>query len=264
MKKIYILFLVSIGFMACDPDDPEFQDVDQSQITDFFNEISGPSAAFASGEPENIYNFSVMPRSGSTYEWSVTGNTGATITPDPEYPFQAGIVFGQSGETKPGSVVVKETTSWGATKTFEMPITLKAFCPFDLNTLAGTYVQDAAGDIGESEITTDPNDQLLGLIINNMLEPWCGDAGGSIKVKYNDCNKTITFPNPGADQKIAGISSLCGYSGPFLRPPDLNDDGVKSIDGTYDPVTKTFSFYATVRVDAGSFGTYKFTFTKKP
>lgn len=253
MKKLYILFLFAAGFIACDPDDPEFQSVDQSQITKFHNEISGPGEAFASGKSSNIYKFSAMPRSGSTYKWSVEGNSGAVINPDPDYPFLAEIVFGQSETTNPDAkVVLTETTKWGATNTFEHPLTLNAFCPYDLTKFQGTYIESVGGDAGSIEITTDPDDQLFGLKITDVLASWCGDEGSYIFLKFNACTNALTFPK-GAEttQTINGIDALCGYDGPRL---------VQVGSGEFNPSTGILEFRATVRVNAGSFGTFNFTY----
>lgn len=123
MKNLLYIFCGSLLFIACDPDDMNFQDVDTSGIDSVYNKIDGPSTVVAG----TLEDFNALPRSGSNYTWTING-VEATPTKDPNYPFQSNYIFNYFDDMeRTATVVVTEETEFGLTQTIEKTVTVKPY-----------------------------------------------------------------------------------------------------------------------------------------
>lgn len=244
MKKLlYINTMIGVIFLlsSCDPDATDFQSVDLASITDFYNEVSGNAEAFASGLPNNSYTYTLEPRSGSTYAWSITGFE-ATITPDAANPFIASYVFDQSASDVAGAEVsVTETTSWGASKTFTFPVSLKAYCAYDVTKITGALAGDDEGYVNEAVFTfVDANTiKVTGLGVGWMTDFW-GEVVitmEEVTLKVDDLGLNVTLESQaymtttynGADQDpytIAGSGVIDGCSNTMTIRYGLTNYGI--------------------------------------
>lgn len=212
MKKIYSIILFSALIVwSCNPDDPEFKSVDKSQITDFWNEISGPDDFTSKG----TVDYEVSPRSNSTYEWAISGAAGATVTPDGTYPFMVSISVPENPELQNATVSVKETTDWGATKTFTMDVTIQPFCTYDPSSWAGDYSCNEPG-YGDYPVTfTQDTDDPNKFWIDNF---W--DYGGTPYYIFDPNSFDITLPEQtismgGSDYLVEGTGKYDQCAGTF-------------------------------------------------
>lgn len=111
LSYITILLMSASLFISCDPDDPDFKDVDTSSIDNVYNTVSGPSLVYAGTQS----TYKALSRKGSDYEWSSTGV--GTASKDATYGFIGNFVwpYFTGTDTVDINVVVNETTPFGAT-----------------------------------------------------------------------------------------------------------------------------------------------------
>ncbi|MTI31307.1 hypothetical protein [Xanthovirga aplysinae] len=253
MKKnlVYLYIIMGAILMSCDPDATDFLEVNQSEITDFYNEISGESEPFAT----DTYTYKAEPRTGSTFAWEVKG-IEASIMQNSEFPFIAEITFGNSSIDLDVAVVVTETTEWGESKMFTDSVNIIGFCPLDLDQFVGTYTEYLDDDPGsESTVTIErnPDDERFGLIIRSFgFGAWSGQTEGSLKISLDNCDNSVNV----LTQVVEGIEDFNG-SGPVSV--GLNDN----VKGTFDPDTKEISFIGEVTVADGPIGEVKFSYFKQ-
>ncbi len=258
MKKMRnILFLsllvmagMSILFTACEEED----DYNYDNIIPKLEEINGPSDAIASGV--TAYDYSVVHRGGSSYEWTVANNDAA-IEKDPDYPNMASITYAQSPDSVKAEITVTETTMGGKSASVTETIQLLPYCPMDLGSWEGAYTENTDdGTVPTTDdvtITTDPGDELFGLIIVDFgfqSSWWGGFSGAELHIKMNGCTNEVTVP----EQTIDEIEDFFGYGQITMVP---------SGKGSFTDNPKHIEFTAAVTVSAGSFGEVFYTYDKQ-
>jgi len=263
MKKLIynilgLTVILALFFSACKKDEhvKHSEDYDYNAIEPIILNVYGDAAIIASGVSE--YTYKVNPRGGSTYSWTVS--SGGTITPVSGETWTAIFIPDQVSDQDSTTISVVETTMGGLTgdpKT--MDITLLPFCPIDLNGFVGEYEEDdhdtdtSLYELSQCYTTLDPDDDLFGIIINDVLSGpyWFDVTGGQLKIKLNACDSTVMF----SEQETGIVHPTYG-----MVSMKLTDD---SELGNFNPDTKVIEFTGTVFVDAGSFGDYLFTYTPK-
>ncbi len=155
LSKILISLLmgVLVFFSACEDDN----DYDFDTIVPVIMSITGPDAVDAHGLTEFPTRYHVPHRGGSTFEWSVTRDSGdgATIVIDEEHSSIARIVFEQSDTDDVAHITVVETTMGGLTsEPFTTPVNLRPFCPVDMSVFAGVW--DSHNLLGDEDYGVTP------------------------------------------------------------------------------------------------------------
>lgn len=236
IKLLGMFALSTFLLAACDPDDLGFKDVSTSGIDSVYNALSGTTAPYGT----IAYQYQAMYRAGSTYDWNVTG-FGATVTPDPEYPFIANITFNETSENiEDVTVSVTETTSWGLTTTYEVEdITVQAYCPYPTENVDGVLegTDVTLGDDGyesEAEFTyvDDRTIKVTGLGVGWMTDFW-----GEVIVTMNDV--TIQVDEYGLNVTIPEQQYMTTtYNGAAQDPYSISGTGV--IDGCTGMLTLSY------------------------
>lgn len=216
MKKIYsLLFIAAVLLMSCDPDDPEFESVDKSQITDIWNEIEGPETVISGTKPE----FEASPRSGSSFDWTISvDGYSATVYESADNEFIMEGVFEQfRGEDTVSAVVtVVETTEWGVSESFEYSFNVAPFT----NSIDGSDVV-VSGTEGEFSLTEHPGSTYewsLSEVDNASLSSTSGYSTTIVTEKNSeDVTATLSVTETPADgpsltlTMSITISRYCDY-----------------------------------------------------
>jgi len=257
MKKIINIFIIpllvigtmSLLFTSCEEED----DYNYDNIEPKILGISGPTSVIASGV--TVYTYDVPVRGGSTYEWEVQ-NLGATIEKDSDVKGRAHITYDQTSDSTEVSLTVTETTQGGKTTSLTDTIDALPYCPMDLTAWEGDYTEvadDGNPQTSDVSITTDPNDELFGLIIEDFgfQSVWWGEyTGAKLNIKMNNCTQTVDVP----EQTIEEIEDFLGYG-------KVTVTGVEP--GSFSTGPKHIEFLAEITVDAGSFGEVVYTYDEQ-
>ncbi len=150
------------------------------------NGISGPKEATANGF--TTYDYSVIHRGGSEYEWSSNKeNLIVKIEKDSKYPNQASIIYKELHDSSEINITVKETTSGGKTTSVTDTIQLLPFCPYSTKEYTGNWSSSNTQDVAETvhaDTTDKPNQlRLYGLadfITTRWGETWVNGDGSCI------------------------------------------------------------------------------------
>jgi len=197
-RNIIFLFILALGglsllFAGCEEED----NYNYDNITPkLIGGISGPKVATASGS--SAYNYSVLHRGGSTYQWNVTGND-ATIEQDSEVPSRATITWAQSSVDAQAVLTVTETTLGGKTASASDTVDLMAFCPYPVEDYAGDWTGTTAdhADPVVIEAGENPNQVIvhgLAEFVNTAWgESWT-EGDGSCVMEFK-CGDVVTISN---------------------------------------------------------------------
>jgi hypothetical protein len=256
MKKIVNISITALLVMGglvlllttgCEEED----DYNYKNIEPKVLELTGPSSPIATGVTS--YPYDVPVRGGSTYEWEVQ-NLGAEIVKDSVVKGRAHIKFDQTSDSTDVVITVTETTAGGKTASLSDTITALPYCPMSLADWEGNYTEyadDASSpQTSEVTITTDPNDELFGLIIEDFgfqSAWWGGYTGAKLNIKLNNCVNVVNVPA----QTIEEISDFLGYG-------KVSVTGVEP--GSFSTNPKHIEFTAEITVSAGSFGEVFYTY----
>lgn len=188
-----VLLAFALVFTSCDKED----DYDFNNYTPvIIGGITGPDLGFASGLAPLTY--SVTPRGGSTFSWSVTG-IDAEIVQDAVYPSIAYITFAQSNENVEAVITVVETAQSGiSSEPVTYTVELLKFNPIEITGFNGSWTGvDAYYD---SQITIEANGETT-LAVSGMSEgfisDWWGEpvvAGGTFTMDVNLMNGSVSIP----------------------------------------------------------------------
>jgi len=255
-KRIFSVLGILLAFLfilsSCGKTEIEQsqEDYDWDKVYPIVKEITGPTTFVASGL--QAANYLATPRGGSTFAWSVD-KVNATITPDPDGTYRAAITFEQLDEDSVAFVKVVETTHAGiVSEPTSLKIDLLRFCPLAMDSFTGSYTEaDGDGQTAPVTVTRDPNDELLGLVLNGILgeDYWWGPPGGKLVVKIEGCNNYLFF-----SKQTTGI-----VDGTYGKVSMELLDGEPGWINTDD---FSFGYQGKVTVSAGSFGDYPFVYTK--
>ena len=187
------------------------EDYDFSAIDPVIGGLTGPAEFPASGLSSARYK--VNARTGSTYEWTVSGGDVDSQTAVEGYPGWVDVLYSQSGVDISGVVVtVVETTSGGKKSEADTTTTdLKAFCPLTVDDFVGTWTGnetgDGAGEIvvttirgaGADEIVLEASAEAYPQLLSNVFIGW-GETfqpgfgnEGDIILHLNELNGAITI-----------------------------------------------------------------------
>lgn len=264
MKKIFYLAIMLLGaiviFNSCEEDE-----YDWSSYSPTIQAITGMS------EIKSLPTYTAEyvidgRRKGSVYTWEVIQGSNlisvAASTEEDKWnvgvltvlestPTNAECIFTVFETTVEGGKGVKDTVT----------VTLTPYCPIDLSTFDGAYIELA--DDGSSPENADvtiaqqASDPYFGLVITNFAfsSYWWGEyTGATAEIKLDYCDNSVDFP----EQEIGNLPDLFGY-GPCTML--LADPAVK---GVFDETTFHIEFVAEVTVAAGSFGAVAYEYDPAP
>lgn len=248
LSKILISLLmgVLVFFSACEDDN----DYDFDSIVPVVLSITGPGSVPAHGLLEFPTRYHVPHRGGSTFEWSVTRESGlgATIVLDEEFSSIAYITFDQSDDFDVATISVVETTMGGVTsEPGTRNIELEPFCPYDMDELVGEWTGTSGSHDEVLFASTTPNlnelrmTGLAGFVNFSWGETWT-DGDGSAVLEFS-CGDVVTI-----HYQWIGDSDF---------PDVYHMDG----EGTFDPETKTIELSYVVYYTGSSAGPIETTLT---
>ena len=125
------------------------------------NGISGTKKATATGFTK--YNYSVIHRGGSNYNWSVNNEDMVlSIEKNKDYPNQASIIFAELHDTSKINITVKETTEGGKTASAADTVNLMPFCPYPEEEYTGNWISSDTINVADTVLadTTENRNQL--------------------------------------------------------------------------------------------------------
>jgi|GEM_PF-883217 len=175
-SNIFLSLLLGmlVFFSACEDDN----DYNYDAIVPIVMSITGPDIVAAHGLTDFPTTFRVPYRGGSTFEWSVSTQSGrgATVVLDENYSSIARITFDQSAEPDVATITVVETTMGGITSDpASRNVNLSPFCPVDVDEWAGTWASHnflGESDFGVTEITAEPVADVLNTIRFRNFFDW--------------------------------------------------------------------------------------------
>ena len=179
-----MLSLVALLFLSnCkDEDNYNYDKIEPGLV----NGISGPQTAKADGFTS--YDYSVIHRGGSEYEWSSNNkDLVLKIEKDPKYPNKASIIYEELHDSSKVNITVKETTSGNKTATVKDTIQLLPFCPYSTSKWNGNWSSSNTQDVAETvyaDTTDKPNQlRLYGLadfVTSRWGESWVNGDGSCV------------------------------------------------------------------------------------
>jgi hypothetical protein len=187
-RKIFLIItfgslLASLLFNGCKEEDNYNFDKIEPRLV---NGISGPKKATATGF--TAYNYSVIHRGGSEYEWSVNNDELIVdIEKNSEYPNQAAITYTELHDSSKIKITVKETTSGNKTASVTDTIQLLPFCPYETLAYKGNWTSSNTEDVADTvyaDTTQNPNQlRVYGLadfVTSRWGETWINGDGSCI------------------------------------------------------------------------------------
>ena len=159
------------------------------------NGISGTKEATATGFTK--YNYSVIHRGGSNYNWSVNNEEMVlSIEKNKDYPNQASIIFAELHDSSKINITVKETTEGGKKASVTDTVNLLPFCPYPVEEYTGEWMSSDTINVADTvlaDTTENPNQlRVYGLaefITTRWRETWINGDGSCIMELI--CNEKI-------------------------------------------------------------------------
>ncbi len=226
-RILTFLFILMISFIYLSCEEEESYNFDEIEPK-LVGGISGPKEVVATGFSQ--YDYSVIYRGGSTYNWTVD-NYDAAIEKNNKYPNQATVVYEQSLDSAIAYLTVKETTEGGKKTSVTDTIQILPFCPYPMDEYTGNYLSADTINVADTVIadTTEVPNQLrvYGLadfVTTRWGETWTS-GDGSCVIDFC-CNEEVEIERQ--------------WIGNTNYPDTYEIEGIGTIDTTNKTITLNY------------------------